>query len=138
MMPDPPLSIDEVVSGPVAVPERPPDLEVIVDRDWVSDPEVPDRTFHVMDSLFERELRSMHANHDQALILVLLGPGPHVGNRADAVDAGVRPEVDEDDLATELFGCQRLRIQPLHGTIQGRQRALDWQAAVVVLANIVC
>ncbi|MNT83017.1 hypothetical protein D3C72_2228310 [compost metagenome] len=49
----------------------------------------------------------MHADHDEALILVFFGPGADIGNGADAVDAGIGPEVDEDDLATQLFARER-------------------------------
>ena len=68
-------------------------------RDRIGDAEVLDGLADVATSLLEGELRRVHADHHQALILVLLGPGLDVGQRAQAVDAGVGPEVDQHDLA---------------------------------------
>jgi len=47
------------------------------------------------------------ADDDEPLRCVLLGPGAHVRNRAQAVDTGVGPEVDEHDLAAEAVRGQR-------------------------------
>ena len=43
----------------------------------------------------------MHADHDQTLVPVLFGPGADIGDRAQAVDAGIGPEIDQHDLALE-------------------------------------
>src|SRR5262245_43232226 len=39
-------------------------------------------------------------------------PGADVGKRAQPVDAGVGPEIDEDDLAAQRRRSQRRRIEP--------------------------
>ena len=49
----------------------------------------------------EGELRRVDADDRQALGAVALVPGLEVGQRAQAVDAGVRPEVDEHDAAAQ-------------------------------------
>ena len=56
----------------------------------------------------ERELGRVHADDDQAVAAVARVPGLEVGQRAQAVDARVGPEVDEHDLAAQrlrLSGC---------------------------------
>ena len=52
-------------------------------------------------------MMDMDADHHKTLVLVLGGPGLHVGDRAQAVDAGVGPEVDQHHLALERIGGQR-------------------------------
>ena len=47
----------------------------------------------------ERELGRMDADHDQPVLAVALVPRLHIGDRAQAVDAAVGPEVDHHDLA---------------------------------------
>jgi hypothetical protein len=46
----------------------------------------------------------MHADHDKPELGVVAVQRLDVGRRADPVDAGELPEVDEDDLAAQLFG----------------------------------
>jgi hypothetical protein len=43
----------------------------------------------------------MDADHDQSFVLVLLCPGAEVELRAQPIDAGVGPEMDEDDLSAQ-------------------------------------
>jgi hypothetical protein len=40
-----------------------------------------------------------YADHNQTLVFVFLRPAFHVGQRAQAIDAGVGPEIDQHDLA---------------------------------------
>ena len=126
------LGIDEIMRRPVLVVEGAPDRIVVVDRDRIVDLEIGDGLAHVVDVLLEGELRRVHADHDQALVLVLLGPGADVGNRAQAVDAGVGPEIDQHDLALEALRRQRRRVQPLDRAGEWRQRALDRQVVGLV------
>src|SRR5262249_49627545 len=107
MMADATLNVDEIVRRPILVVEGPPDRIVVVDGDVIADLEVDDRLLHVVDALLEGEFGRVHADHDQALILVLLGPGADVGKRPQTVDAGVGPEIDQDDLAPEPRSSQR-------------------------------
>ena len=126
---DLPLCIDQVLCRPIAVLERTPDLVVIVDCNRITDLELLDRLFDVVDLLLEGEFRGVYTDDDQALILVFFGPGANIGEGPDAVDAGIGPEIDEDDLAVKLFPRQRRRVQPLDGAVQRRRRALDGQIA---------
>ena len=72
----------------------------------------------------------MHADHDQAVVAVGLRPGANIGDRAQAVDAGIGPEADHDDLAAQPLRRQRRRVQPFHRARQRRQRALDRQGGL--------
>ena len=97
LMPDTSLRIDKVQSRPIVVPERLPDDMLVVDRDRVIDPHVPDGGANVAWIFFKRELRRMHADHHQTLVFVFLGPGAHVRQRAQPVDASVGPEIEKHD-----------------------------------------
>jgi hypothetical protein len=65
----------------------------------IANPAVDDRELRA-----ELELGRMHADHDEAQLAVIAVPCLEVGRGADPVDAGELPEVDEDDLAAQLFG----------------------------------
>ena len=53
--------------------------------------------------------------------LLFLGPRADVRERASPVDAGVRPEVDEDDLPLQAGGREWLRMQPGGGAVERRK-----------------
>ena len=112
MMPDVPLRIDEVERRPIFVVERAPYRIVAVDRDRIVDPHVLRGPAHVVDVVLEGELGRVHADHHQPLIPVFLGPGADIGKRAQPVDAGVGPEVDEDDFSAQTGRRQRRRVEP--------------------------
>ncbi len=67
---------------------------------------IADRTVDVLGALPELELGRVHADHDQAAVDVIAVPRLDVGRGADPVDAGVLPEVHQDDLATQRVGRQ--------------------------------
>src|SRR6185369_15992292 len=60
----------------------------------------------------ESELRRVDPKDDEALAPVLVGPRAQVRQRPLPVDARVRPEIDQHDLAAQLLGGQRLRVEP--------------------------
>ena len=66
----------------------------------------------------------MDADHHQSLILVFLGPGADIGKRAQPVDAGVGPEIDEDDLSAQSRRRQGRRIEPLVRALERSQLGL--------------
>ncbi len=108
---------------PVAVVEAAPDRELVVDRHRVVDLQFLHRALHVAQVALEGELRRMHADHHQALVAVTLFPLAHIGQGAQAVDAGIGPEIDQHHLAAQAFGGQRRAVEPAGGTVQRRQRA---------------
>src|SRR5205823_10781243 len=74
--------------------------------------QLPRRLADVRDHMLERELRRVDADDLEAVLVVRGVPRIQVRQRAEAVDARVGPEVDEDNLAAELLRRQRLRVDP--------------------------
>jgi hypothetical protein len=103
----------EVESRPVVVVEGPPDSVVVVERDRVVDRSLLRGLPHALDLVLERELRRVHADHDQPVVSVRLRPRPNVRLLPKPVDAGQRPEVETDDPALELGGTEWLGVEPL-------------------------
>ena len=123
------MRIDEIERRPGLVPECAPNGVVVVDRDRVVDLHVLHGPANVGDVLFEFELRRMDADHHQSLVLVFLGPGADIRKLAPPVDAGVGPEVDQDDLAAQRLRRQRRRIQPFVRALERCQLALTGRRA---------
>jgi hypothetical protein len=106
------VGVDEVQGRPVVVVEGAPDPIVVVDRDLIVNVQVGGGAADVVEVVLEVELGRVHADDHQAVVLVLLGPGADVREGPEPVDAGVGPELDQDDLAAQL-GCRRWRrIEP--------------------------
>src|SRR6266496_2104484 len=106
------LRVDEVEGWPVVVVEGTPDRIVVVDRDRIVDPQVRGGSADVVEVVLEVELRRVHADDHQSVILVLLGPRAEVGKGAEPVDAGVGPEVDQDDASAQPGCRQWWRVEP--------------------------
>jgi hypothetical protein len=115
-----PTRIDEVKGRPILILECPPDRIVVVDRDRILDPHLPHGSTNVVDVLFESEFGCVHADHDE-LLPVLLRPGAHIRKRAQPVDAGIGPEVDDDHLPDEILRLQGWRIDPVDRAAKGGQ-----------------
>ncbi len=109
------LGVDEVVRRPVAVVEGLPDGPVVVGGDGIGDPQVRNGLADVGLFLLEGEFRGVHTDDHQALVPVPLGPGLDIGDRAQAVDAGIGPEVDQHHLALQRLGGKRRAVQPGRG-----------------------
>src|SRR5262249_24179524 len=122
------LRVDEVERRPVLIPERAPDPVLAVDGDRIADAHRLYGVAYRVDFAFERKLRRVHAEHYQALVLVLLAPRTDVGMRAQPVDAGEGPELDEDHLAAEVRRRQRRGVDPSGRTGERRHLAVAKQA----------
>ena len=127
VVPDPALRVCEVDGRPVPVGEGAPDPVVAVEGDRVLDPHGLRGLADVFGLALERKLRRVDADDDQASIAVLLRPGANVGQRAEPVDAGVRPEIDENDPPTQLRRSERRGIQPAGRPVEAREVTLDGQ-----------
>ncbi len=130
-----PRAVDQVLRRPVLVVPRVPRPEVVVERDRVPDPELLGVVADVRPHPFEGELRCVDADDREAARPVALVPLGDVGERAQAVDAGVRPEVDQDDPAAELGQRQRLRVEPADEAGELRRRAVVLERARSVLGD---
>src|SRR5262245_14550586 len=112
MMSDTPPRIDDIECRPIMVIESSPYSKIIVNRDRIVDLHLFCGSTDIVDVSLERELRRVHADHYQSLILIFLGPGANIGKRAQPIDTCVRPEVDEDDFSTQAGSRQRRRVEP--------------------------
>src|SRR5437870_9366143 len=74
MMANAPLRIDEIEGRPIFVVESTPYRIIAIDRDWIVDPHVLRCPANVIDVFLECELRRVHTDHHQTLLLVFLGP----------------------------------------------------------------
>ena len=127
MMANAARGIDEIMGGPIAVPESPPNGVIVVDGHRIADLQIGDGGAHIVDVALEGKFRGVNADHHQTLVFVFFRPGPDIGQGAQAIDAGIGPEIHQHDLAAQGFDRQRGRIQPLHRARQGGQFALDRQ-----------
>ena len=91
--------VDQVLGRPVLVAEGVPGAVVVVLDDRVGEPVLLDRVGDVARVALERELRRVDADDDQPVALVRSYQDSTLGQGADAVDAGVGPEVDQHRLA---------------------------------------
>ena len=73
----------------------------------------------------EREFGRVDADDDQAVLAVAFVPRLHIGDRAQAIDAAVGPEVDHHDLALELLAGERRAVEPWADAVERRKRAFD-------------
>ena len=97
------LSVDQVVRRPEAVAVVGPRAEVVVERDGVFDRIVLGTGLHVGGNLLKGVLGGVHADDVQPEVLVSVVPTVDVRHRTLAVDAGVGPEVDQNDFAAQLI-----------------------------------
>ena len=123
------FGVDQVLGGPVLVAERAPGAEVVVLDDRIRDRVLLDRVGDVAGVALERELGGVDADDRQAAVAVLGVPRLHVRQRADAVDAGVGPEINQHNavlMLGELVDRERLAadVEPLAGGDEVRSRAV--------------
>jgi hypothetical protein len=71
-----------VEGRPVVVVEGAPHRIVVADRDRVGDPQLPHGPADVVEVVLDVELGGVHADDDQPVVLVLLGPGADIGKLA--------------------------------------------------------
>lgn len=74
-----------------------PDLEVVVLDDWIGNAKILDRFLHVVWVFLELELWGVDADYCEPKRSVFGVPSLEVGESSNAVDAGIGPEVDQDN-----------------------------------------
>src|SRR6478752_7847387 len=112
MIPNLPLNVEEIERWPIVVVEASPYRVLVIDRNRILDPHVIHGLTYVLDVVLEWEFGRMHANHYQALVTVFLRPCANIGQRAEPVDTGIRPEINKDDLPTQVSRRQWFRVEP--------------------------
>ena len=95
----------EEIAGIVAANQA--DL-VVFDHDRIIESSVFYGPADVIDILLKRKLRRLNPDHYQSLFLVSLGPRAEIWKRANRIDAGIGPEIDENDLAAQTGRRQGL------------------------------
>src|SRR5262249_16072076 len=103
-----PLRVDKIESWPILVLESAPNRKIVVDCDRILQSHVLRCTANVIDIPFEWKLGCVHPDHDQPEFLVLLRPGANIWDRAQHIDAGVGPDIDEDNFSAQAVCRQRL------------------------------
>ena len=99
---NPATAVHEVLGRPVLVAVGVPGRRVVVLGDGVAQSVLGDRGADVGRLALEGELRRVHADDHEARAAVAPIPGLEGRQRADAVDAGIGPEVDQHDLSAQL------------------------------------
>lgn len=106
------LLIDQIVGRPVFVVEVIPCAEIVIERHGIVDFEFLRGRLDIFFFGFKGKFRRVDAQHDKTLILVLFIPACDIRQRTDAIDARIRPEIDEYDFAFQLLHGQRVGIDP--------------------------
>src|SRR4030095_7898329 len=83
--------VDQIRGRPVLISEGAPGAVLIVLRHRIMDAQALDGGLDIRALLLEGEFGRVHADHDEALVLVLLVPFGDVRQRAQAVDARISP-----------------------------------------------
>src|SRR5829696_3913617 len=134
-MADPSFRVRDVHGRPVPVAECTPDLVVAVERDRIPNVHVLRGPANIVDVPLERELGGVDADHHQPALLVLLSPCADMGEGAQPVDAGVRPEVDEHDLPAQALRGVRRRVEPAGRPVETGHVALRRRGSVAARAE---
>ena len=67
---------------------------------------------HIVVVFFELKFRGMDSHNNEAFVCISQVPFLQKWKSADAVDAGIGPKIDQDDLAPELFHRIGTAIDP--------------------------
>src|SRR5262249_9551225 len=99
-------------------------FEVAVHDDRILEPELFNAALHVRFIMREEKLGRVHADDSQALVAITRVPLFYIRQRADAVDAGVVPEVDQDGASAQLAHAQRRGVEPYPPDLGGSDGTL--------------
>ena len=119
-----PVPVDQVLRRPVLVLPRVPGGVAVVERDRVADAEAADVLGDVCRLALEGKLGRVDADDHEPVGAVARVPRLHVRERAQAVDARIRPEVDQDHLAAQLVQRKRPCVQPADDARDRRRLAV--------------
>ena len=119
------VRVDQILRGPVLIAPGVPGAVAVVLHDGVAQAVGRDRLGDVPGVLLERELRRLDADDVEAIAMVGRVEALEERQRPDAVDARVRPEIDEHDAAMEAMDGERPaagRVEPSLGVGERRRR----------------
>ena len=97
------VSVDQVVRRPETVTVIGHGAQVVVESNLVGDVVVLGTSHHVDRNFLKGVLRRVDADDVESQVFVRVVPAVYVRDPALAVDAGVRQEVDQHDLAAQLI-----------------------------------
>src|ERR1700733_415873 len=119
------LGVDEVVRRPVFIVKGIPDRLIAIECNGIGDAKLLHCLLYIRHLSFKVELRRMDSDHHQTAVLVLVRPRADIRDGAKAIDAGIGPEVYENDLPSELLCRQGRRIDPAGRARQAGQRRVS-------------
>src|SRR5207253_10114856 len=90
-------------------------------------PQVPDtqllrRVYHALVRLRPEELRAVHADDHESVLLVPFVPAPQLRDHVPAVDSAEGPELDQHDPAAQARCGQRPAVDPAFSRDLRRRR----------------
>src|ERR1700727_396663 len=95
--------IDDIPIRPTVGRIRLPGCTFLIGHNWPRQTELLCRSAHIVDVEPNTELSVMHPDHVQSELVILAIPALDHSEVAYAVDAGVLPEIDENNM-TAIFG----------------------------------
>src|SRR5437016_195681 len=109
---DDPLAIQEDRRGPGPNAPALPDRVLVVLYHRVPDPQLLRGVYHALVRLLPEELRAVHADDHESVLLVPFVPAPPLRAHVPAVDSAEGPELDQHDPAAQARCGQRPAVDP--------------------------
>src|SRR5579883_1506932 len=104
--------IQQILCWPCTIGEGLPEFVVAINHDGISQSKLADAALDVRFILRKGEFRRVYADYRQAFVPISLMPGLDIRQSTNAVEAGVIPEINQYNAATELPQAQRRGVKP--------------------------
>src|SRR5512146_955036 len=95
------FGVNQEAVGPGRIVVGAPDQKVVVNRNRIRQPKSLDRSPHVRSPVSNVKLRTVNADDFKPILVISLVPLLVFSEGANAVDAGVLPEVDQNNLTSQ-------------------------------------
>ena len=115
------MRVDDIQCWPILIVESTPDHMLVVDGDRVGDLQAGHGGANVVVVFLKLKLGCVDPDHHQPVTLVFLSPGAPMRKRAQPVDAGIGPEIDQDDFSAKFRRRQGRRVKPRIRLLEGIQ-----------------
>src|SRR5258708_6064499 len=96
-LPNVSLAIDEIVRRPILVLVCIPGSIIIVLGNRVVNPKPTDCIYDIGVIFLKLKLWSVYTDDNQSLIFIRVVPSSDIGECANTVNTGIRPEINQDD-----------------------------------------